>query len=96
MEEFLELRKWFFGELDKILKSPCGEYHKSYEGTFEVNFWFPNIFEPNISPEVSITLDCYVVGPHRHYRWVGKNIEDAIKLCRADLEEWLKEALEDN
>lgn len=96
MEEFLKLRKWFFGELDKILHSAAGECHKSYEGTFELTFYFPCIFEEDKEPEVRIHLDCYLVGPCRHYDWTGKTMKEAIQKCRNDLEELVKEALEED
>lgn len=96
MEEFLELRKWFFEQLDKILKSDVGFHHKSYEGTFRISFDFPCIFEEEKEPEVTIDLDCYVIGPNRHYTWYGETLSDSIALCRRDLEKWVNEALEEN
>lgn len=96
MEEFLELRKWFFCILGKILDSDAGKYHKSYEGEFEVSYLFPSIFDAESPINVCIQLDCYVLGPYRHYKWDGENMHETVKKCKDDLEQWIKEALDED
>ena len=77
------------GELNKIdMNYGC----KWYEGTFELLFLYPNYFDEKESGKtdnfdsVHIKLRCYVIGPHRHYDWYGKTIEDVVKKARKSLE----------
>lgn len=90
-EKFLELRRWFM----KKLEANMDEVHKSYEGTFELLFSYPNYFdELNAEKEiddpdyVKIILHCYVLGPHRHYEWSGETIKEAVDKAKADIESW--------
>lgn len=99
-EEFLDLRKWFLGQVEKAVKQR--ECHKSYEGTFELHIQYPDYFEysdNNIldKPDAfAIVLHCYVIGPQRHYEWSGKDLKKIVNKCRTDLEQWCKEDIEDD
>lgn len=62
---------------------------KSYEGAITVELGYPHYFD---SPEnipaydyICIHLDCYVLGPCRHYDFKGCTFSDAI----ARFEKWL-------
>ena len=73
--------------------------HKSYEGTWEVEVSFPNYFEDAFGcalPDfVEIRLHCYVLGPSRHYRWIGNNFLDALRKAEAEVDSWSEELKED-
>lgn len=95
-EKFLELRKWFMEKLRQVdFSYGC----KHYEGTFEILFSYPSYFDvPSYfdtsdylndgSDGVVIYLHCYVIGPHRHYKWYGKTIEEAVNKARTEIESW--------
>lgn len=66
---------------------------KSYEGTFSIRC--PNYFE-HIGKEVgdafwAVGLDCYVVGPSRHYEWTGRTLTEAVSKAESDVMGWIEE-----
>lgn len=64
---------------------------KRYEGTVSVAF--PNYFEHLDGEEwVEVRLSCYVLGPSRHYSWLGDTLDEALDKAFADLESWIGEA----
>ena len=68
-------------------------HHKSYEG--RVGIVYPSYFDAT-EPETEdkpfvVVLDCYVLGPHRHYEWRGATLDWALRLATADVEEWIAE-----
>lgn len=67
---------------------------KSYEGTWEVLTSFPDYFQDETGTAdadfVEITLHCYVLGPHRHYKWQGPTFLDAVKKAEAEVESWIE------
>lgn len=88
MERFDACRKRLWKLLaDTDMAGGC----KSYEGTLEIRLVYPNFFEsPMKLPEpdaVRIKLDCYVLGPTRHYDFLGETFSAAI-MC---FEDWLDE-----
>ena len=92
MERFLKLRKRLFTAIDEALKEDCG---KSYEGSFTINIKYPNYYEDENAEKPPayfyILLDCYIIGPHRHYSWGGKTFDEALDKCEKDINEWLEE-----
>lgn len=91
-KEFLQLRR----SVMKILEKEMDDCHKSYEGTFEILFSYPNYFdEQNVGEQidtpdyVKIILHCYVLGPHRHYEWTGKTIYEAVNKAKKDIKDWI-------
>ena len=72
---------------------------KSYEGTFEVTMSFPEYFQDETGTKppdfVSITLHCYVLGPHRHYTWQGPTFLDALRKAEAEIDSWIEHQKED-
>jgi len=63
---------------------------KSYEGTFGIVL--PNYFEEKHGPKRwAVTLDCYVIGPHRHYVWEGETLDEAVAKAEAEVGGWLSE-----
>lgn len=73
--------------------------HKSYEGTWEVLTSFPDYFQDETGTAdadfVEITLHCYVLGPHRHYKWQGPTFLDAVKKAETEVESWIEEQEEE-
>ena len=80
------LRKDLFDAIDYAIKHDG--HHKSYEGKLAM-IW-PHRFED----EYTITLDCYVIGPSRHYYWSGKTFAEAFELAERDIREWIKNEYE--
>ncbi len=76
MEDTLEamqvlalLRKDLFQAIKFELEKD--DYCKSNEGAVTVEAIFPNFFEDGQAakgPRYFVTLRCYALGPHRHYR----------------------------
>lgn len=64
---------------------------KSYEGTVSVSY--PSFFEmtdPNHTQQVTLQLDCYVLGPSRSYTWRGVNVKECIDIARKNIERWVE------
>lgn len=93
MERFDRLRQRVMRAVEYELEQNDG-YCKSYEGTFEVTMSFPEYFrdETGTKPPdfVSITLHCYVLGPHRHYTWRGPTFLDALRKAEAEIDSWIE------
>ena len=90
MSIFNELRRDLFDEIRKRLEEDglC----KRYEGCFEVTVVYPNYFEEKSGenePYYVVTLDCYVVGPSRHYNWQGKTLLEAVQTAERDIRKWI-------
>lgn len=66
---------------------------KSYEGSWELNLCFPDYFQDEdgkAPPDfVEIMLHCYVLGPSRHYRWLGHSFEEALVKAEAEVNSWI-------
>lgn len=92
LERFYSLRKRLFEAIGKALKEDCG---KSYEGAFFIGQAFPNYYDDEEAKEQPfmwyIHLDCYIVGPHRHYDWDGKTLDEVIDKCEKDIFSWLED-----
>jgi len=80
LKEFRELV--FFG-IRKALEVGLG--HKSYEGTISVHF--PSYF----GGDYYIELDCYLLGPARHYSWRGKDLSEAIDKAAYNVNLWIND-----
>ncbi len=92
LERFCELRKKLFDGIKLALE--VDGYCKSYEGTFSIIF--PNYFQERLESQWiddswCIGLDCYVLGPGRHYTWCGETFEEALEKAEKDILEWVKE-----
>jgi hypothetical protein len=88
MERFLQLRDELFVAIGHELS--IDSHCKTYEGSMSI-VW-PCYFEDGFV----IKLDCYVVGPSRHYDWSGETFEEALDKAEKDIREWIKESLEDD
>jgi len=89
---FDELRKKILSFIDKKYKA--GEGIKMYEGRMNVSFEFPIYTDDpqgTANPEVNIHLDCYVIGPARHYDWSGETFEIALNKAEKDIKEWIRD-----
>lgn len=84
-EKIDELRRLVFEEIKRCLADDC--HCKSYEG--QVTVVYPNYFdEPD---DFAIRLDCYLIGPARHYVWSGTSIDDCADKAIADVKKWIEE-----
>jgi len=70
---------------------------KSYEGGLNVEW--PNYFEDKDTSENNgwytngswmITLHCYLLGPSRHYRWIGKSFQECLEKFELDATHWIQ------
>ena len=89
---FKELRQAVAEEVNRLVEDGCD--HKSYEGTFEVIFGYPDAFEDPHGiqePDCIIILHCYVFGPSRHYQWKGRTFAEALEKCEKSVRAWIKE-----
>ena len=90
LTEFLRLREKIFECLRHCLEED--DHCKSYEGALSVEYILPNYFEKKVkTPSWNIHLDCYLIGPERHYDWQGKTFEDVLAKATKDIECWIKE-----
>lgn len=89
--QFYKLRKRLAKAI--AVEVALGYGHKSYEGTWEISYGFPDYFDDPLAEsdpiDVTIQLHCYLVGPGRHYKWSGSNFDEAFQKCKADVEKWL-------
>ena len=95
---FDQLRQRVMRAVEYELKMNDG-YCKSYEGAFEVTMSFPEYFQDETGTKppdfVSITLHCYVLGPHRHYTWEGPTFLDALRKAEAEIDSWIEHQKEE-
>lgn len=92
MIRFSRLRKKLAAGISKALEE-C-DHCKSYEGTWEIIESFPDYFQDEKAEApadyVEIRLHCYVVGPSRHYQWVGSSFEEALEKAEIEIDSWLR------
>jgi hypothetical protein len=56
---------------------------------------FPNYFESRGDADCDpnaygVELHCYVLGPHRHYKWNGSTLGEALRKATRDVKRWIK------
>ena len=67
---------------------------KSYEGTVSISF--PSVFEmQNATRQITLNLDCYVLGPARHYSWQASSLQECIDQATSDVDMWVREEFEE-
>lgn len=92
MEEFLKLRKRLLDALNKASEEYPG---KSYEGEMAISYHYPGIYDfveegkENEPDCVAIVADFYLIGPHRHYTWEGRTLEEAVKQASENIDTWI-------
>lgn len=91
IEDLYKLRKKLFKYIKKALMEDGT--HKSFEGAFSIHL--PNYFEDmeeksGYSNHWGLSLDCYVIGPNRHYTWYGKTLDECIQKASEDINSWCK------
>lgn len=86
VKRFLTLRADLFAAIRHSLEQDG--HCKSYEGRLAMQW--PHYFEE----EYTITLDCYVIGPSRHYYWTGKDFTEALDNAEKDIRAWIQEEYE--
>lgn len=92
IERFMRLRSDLFDAL-KVAFEEDG-HGKTYEGAFGIRL--PNYFEESGIEQIhaeekpwQITLDCYKIGPNRHYHWDGATFLEALDACEKDVRRWI-------
>lgn len=92
-QRLMSLRAELFAALTVALAED--PHCKSYEGHFRVMHSLPNYFETRGDPlqpgdwAWRIHLDCYVIGPHRHYVWAGVTFDEALAKAETDVRAWI-------
>lgn len=91
-KRFLALRRRVMAAIKKALEIDPG--CKSYEGAMELLIEYPNYFELNESEEdtpnwYEIRLHCYVLGPARHYEWIGRTLNEALDKAEKEISMWI-------
>lgn len=76
-------RKRLFGAIAKSLEQDG--HCKSYEGQLSV--CFPSYHDSD--GDISLQLDCYVLGPTRHYEYTGKNLGKCLDKAEEELARWM-------
>lgn len=90
---FATLRADLFAAIDTILARDS--HSKRYEGTFRIQF--PGYYDKDGSNARAwaIFLDCYVIGPNRHYEWWGETFADVLSNAETDIRTWMHEAIQE-
>jgi len=87
---FKRLRQYVFAAVKRELAIDSG--CKSYEGHMAIQFphyFMENTFVPEQkSDNWCVQLDCYVLGPSRHYHWCGRTLGEAVTKARSEIEGW--------
>jgi len=97
-QRFLVLRQELFAAIKREFNEGAGG--KVYEGHFRVTHSLPNYAVSQATPDNEhlafghdwawrIHLDCYVIGPHRHYQWAGDTFNEALKKAEIDVRAWI-------
>lgn len=82
-DKIIELRNLLFAEIKRCLAEDG--HCKHYEG--RVSLQWPGYFDDDYVVE----LDCYLIGPSRHYSWRGVSHDDALAKALADVRVWIAE-----
>lgn len=86
---FAQLRGELFAFIGMALKE--NGHCKSYEGAMQIGF--PDYFSADDDGAWSVSLDCYVIGPSRHYTWTGKNFTEALDKAEKEIRGWFGDEL---
>lgn len=87
-QRFFDLRRRTLEAIQKLMAE--GDVCKPDEGRFTIEF--PDYFEDQEHPDsCKITLDCYLLGPDRHYFWCGDTLSETIDKAEKDIEKYLSE-----
>lgn len=87
LERFYALRQYVFDNIKHELS--IDSHCKSYEGAMAIHF--PDYFDGSTSDRWAITLDCYVFGPSRHYRWAGDTFLIALGKAEKEIKFWVSD-----
>ena len=92
VDRFRKLRKEVMAAIRRQLEDDAG--CKSYEGTFEWLTGYPCYFADETGtaqPDFyKLTLHCYVLGPSRHYEWMGATPDEVLDQAERDIHQWIR------
>lgn len=89
---FFALRQRVFSAVRNMRRK--GEYGKVYEGAMRIQIDFGDADDERFQRFI-IHLDCYLIGPARHYDWEGQTFREALKKAEKDIDKWIKETEND-
>ena len=87
LDRFFKLRQAIFDKIKAALQEDS--HCKSYEGAMLLGF--PNYFEQDSEDSCmrcSVLLNCYVLGPVRHYEWYGRTFTEALDKAEKEIDSW--------
>jgi hypothetical protein len=84
--------KLVHGGIDRALE--MDSYCKGYEGAIRLRIDLPGYFGSG-DPLYTLELDCYVLGPGRHYEWHGVDAALVFRCATADVRKWIAMLEED-
>ncbi len=92
-----------FTEFQKLVRRGVEEalaqdgHCKHYEGRITLTVEVPPYAEAYTGAHTHWTmrLDCYVLGPARHYTWHAVNEDDLFRIATRDVEGWIAELHDD-
>lgn len=90
LERLEQLRQDLYLAIPKAIEDGGG-HCKSYEGSFSLTCAWPAYSNRSEAPEWTLTLDLYVIGPSRHYKWRGQSIDVVVERADADVRGWLRD-----
>lgn len=85
----LSYRKELFAAIAEALE--LDGHHKHYEGQIKLSYLIPGYFNDNEPGRFQLEVDCYVLGPERHYRYHGSSPSECVSKAKRDLTEWVEE-----
>lgn len=90
LKQFVELREKLFDAIKRELEEDG--HCKHYEGEFLVSMRFPNYFDREGPITWVIHLDMYLLGPHRHYDWIGQTFDECFEKVKHDVMLWINDS----
>ncbi len=69
--------------------------HKHYEGHITLQVDVPGYFAEHRTALWTLQLDCYVLGPGRHYYWHGTSEAEVLRVATRDVQGWIEELHDD-
>lgn len=84
-EQITTYRMRLFAAIQHALAADGGG--KSYEGQIQIHF--PGYYCQKVPDMWEITVDCYILGPARHYSYVGNDLDECFAKANADLDQWI-------
>lgn len=92
-EALMQFRKLVHDGIRRALE--LDGVHKGYEGHIALRVDLPSFFDDKAHTLYSLTLDCYVLGPGRHYVWHAVNERELFEVATRDVTSWIARLSDD-